>query len=100
MSQVADRPMMTEEKLALLREVVHCPCCGTPMIKVPALECGHCGETVPLRAFCYKTSRGYIAECIDLNLMSQGRTKEEAIRSIQEAMFSYLGVVFDGGPAE
>jgi predicted RNase H-like HicB family nuclease len=101
MSQVTDRPMMTEEKkLASLREVARCACCGNPMIKVPVLECGHCGETVPLRAFCYKTSRGYVAECVDLNLMSQGRTKDEAISSLQEAMFSYLDVVFDGGPTE
>lgn len=97
MPQVIDK-VPVARNLENIREVRHCPGCGDPVIKVPVLQCANCGHKVGLRAFCYKRSRGYIAECIDLNLVSQGKTKEEAIGALQEAMFSYLAVVFDGGP--
>jgi len=79
-----------------LRESVRCPSCGEPLISVPVLTCAHCGERRALRAFYYKVPEGYIAECIDLNLMSQGKTLEEAIKRLQEAMYGYLQVAFAG----
>jgi predicted RNase H-like HicB family nuclease len=79
-----------------LDKVKHCPSCGDALIGVPVLRCAHCGAERPLRAFYYKVSDGYIAECIDLDLMSQGKTKEEAIKSLQEAMYGYLQVAFSG----
>jgi predicted RNase H-like HicB family nuclease len=98
MPQVIDKPRAraAQETYSLLTEVLHCPSCDAPMIKVPVLRCAECAALTPLRAFTYKTKRGYIAECIDLNLVSQGRTEEEAIGSLQEAMFGYLDTVFDG----
>lgn len=79
-------------------KVEHCPTCGEPMIWVPVLKCAHCGRDVPLRAFVYSPRDGqFIAECIDLDLLSQGNSKEEAIEGLQEAMHGYLDVAFDGG---
>ncbi len=80
-----------------LKEVKHCPVCGEPLIISPVLRCAHCGKELTLRCFTYSPSRGrYIAECIDLDLLSQGNTREQAIARLQEAMFSYLEVAFDG----
>lgn len=80
-----------------LQVVRHCPECGSPLIVVPVLTCAHCGEDVPLRSFAYSIGPGqYLAECIDLDLTSQGATAEEAIGKLQEAMFSYLEVAFEG----
>ncbi len=81
---------------SMMAEVTHCPSCGDPLIGVPVLTCAHCGAERPLRAFYYKVKEGYIAECIDLDLMSQGNTPEEAIKRLQEAMCGYLQVVFSG----
>lgn len=52
----------------------------------------------PLRCFTYRRGlRGpYIAECVDLDILSQGDTLEEAIGKLQEAVFSYLDVAFAG----
>lgn len=89
----------TREKprMSGLREVKHCPRCGSPLIAVPVLTCAHCGEEVPLRSFAYSIGPGqYIAECIDLDLLSQGSTPVEAIGKLQEAMFGYLEAAFDG----
>lgn len=85
-----------ETIMSRLSEVVHCPSCGDPLIGVPVLRCAHCGAERPLRAFYYQTKQGFIAECIDLDLMTQGKTPEEAIKSLQEAMYGYLKVAFDG----
>jgi hypothetical protein len=80
-----------------LREVRRCPVCGEPIIRAPILECAHCGKRIMLRCFTYSPAPGrYIAECIDLDLLSQGSTREQAIGKLQEAMFSYLDVAFDG----
>lgn len=95
-------PTMVETKervstMSVLQEVRHCPRCGDPLIAVPMLTCAHCGEEVPLRAYTYKIGPNqYIAECIDLDLLSQGHTNEEAIGKLQEAMASYLATAFDG----
>jgi len=80
-----------------LREVKRCPVCGEPIICSPILECAHCGKNIMLRCFAYSPTQGrHIAECIDLDLLSQGSTREQAIGKLQEAMFSYLDVAFDG----
>ncbi len=69
------------------------------MISCPLLQCGHCGEIRPLRCFFYQAEPNlYVAECVDLDLISEGDTPEKAIRSLQEAMYGYLGVAFDGDP--
>src|SRR5580765_2061764 len=82
-----------------LREIVRCPNCGTPMIRVPVLACTYegCSRLHPLRCFTYMSEGLHIAECIDLDLVSQGRTVEEAIGKLQEAMFGYLKVAFSDG---
>jgi predicted RNase H-like HicB family nuclease len=81
-----------------LREVRHCPECGSPLICAPVLECAHCGAQRKLRCFVYRDKKnGYIAECVDLDLLSQGKNKEQAIGKLQEAMWGYLEVAFAGG---
>ncbi len=94
-------PMQTgtvKARVPEFREVRSCPECGTIMIATPVLICTHCGERVPLRSFVYSPKPGrYIAECVDLDLLSQGTSLEEVIRRLQEAMFSYVQVAFDGG---
>ena len=78
-----------------LAQVSHCPECGTPLIAVPVLRCAHCGEELALKSFTYGPHRGkYFAECIDLDLITQGDTVEEAIGKLQEATFGYLETVF------
>jgi hypothetical protein len=47
-----------------------------------------------MRSYYYKHPKGYIAECIDLDLLSQGSTPEEAIGKLQEAMSGYMKVAF------
>jgi len=80
----------------MMARVTHCPSCGDPLIGVPVLTCAHCGAERPLRAFYYKAKEGYIAECVDLDLLTQGKTPEEAIKRLQEAMYGYLQVAFSG----
>jgi len=78
-------------------KVDHCDTCGSPMIWTPVLRCAHCGKDMPLRAYSYEIGPGrFVAECIDLDLLSQGNTKEEAIGRLQEAMFGYLEAAFNG----
>src|SRR3989304_6818802 len=88
-----------EEKATMkgLQEVRHCPQCGAALICVPVLSCAPCGEERPLRCYTYSPRPGQqCAECIDLDLLSQGSTREQAIGKLQEAMFSYLEAAFDG----
>jgi hypothetical protein len=85
------------QRLRDLRKVEQCPVCGQPIIISPLLRCAHCGKEVTLRCFIYSPGRGkHIAECLDLDLLSQGSTREQAIGRLQEAMFSYLDAAFDG----
>jgi predicted RNase H-like HicB family nuclease len=77
-------------------EVRRCVACGVPLIRVPLLECADCGTVHPLRALHYKSGPIYVAECIDLNLITEGQTPEEAIAHLQEAMEGYLTVAFEG----
>ena len=90
-----------EIKHSDIRRVHHCPQCGEPLISVPVLMCAHCGAKRPLRAFVYRKGQsGFIAECIDLDLLSQGTTKEEAIAKLQEAMSGFIETAFDGRPTK
>jgi len=86
------------EKSELVTQVHHCPLCGSLLIATPVLKRAHCGREVVLRCFIYrdKEKKGHIAECIDLNLLSQGTTPEQTIARLQEAMFGYLEVAFEG----
>ena len=78
-------------------EVRHCLSCGSPMISCPLLQCGHCGAIRPLHCFFYQAEPNlHVAECVDLDLISEGDTPEKAIRGLQEAMHGYLCVAFDG----
>jgi len=80
-----------------LREVRHCGRCARPMIRVPVLTCTDCQEEHRLRCFTYRRRGGpYIAECVDLDILAQGDNQEEAIGKLQEAVFSYLDVAFEG----
>ena len=97
MATTTGRESLAEKGLGL-REVSHCPGCGAPMIASPVLKYVDCDEIVYLRCFYYKRGGGYAAECIDLDLTSLGATPEEAIGSLQEAMFGYLEVAFEGNP--
>ena len=98
MPQVVDKPIVraAETDYSAIEQVVYCPGCGTALIKVPLLRCANCNANLVLRAFTYRTKRGYVAECIDLNLATQGATEAEAISKLQVAMFGYLDTVFDG----
>ena len=79
------------------KEVFRCPGCGEPLIAVPILACADCGKARPLRAFAHKRrDGGFIAECVDLDLLSQGETVEEAIVRLQEAMAAHLEAAFSG----
>lgn len=84
-----------------VREVRHRPTCGGPTIKAPILQCAQCARLIPpLRCFGYEKRPGlFIAECVDLDLLTQGRTLEDAIGKLQEAMSGYLDVAFDGPTA-
>jgi predicted RNase H-like HicB family nuclease len=101
---VPSRPRKEEDGLAStmtapdkLRQVAHCPGCGAPLISVPVLQCTRCRHPHPLRAFTYGPKAGlYFAECIDLDLLTQGATAEEAIGKLQEAMYGYLETAFAG----
>jgi hypothetical protein len=97
MARAVEEVVNEEVEAGDLRHVVHCPTCGDPLIAEPQLSCAHCNSLVPLRSFVYEPRKGeFIAECIDLNILSQGSSPEEAIGRLQEAMFSYLDVAFDG----
>lgn len=43
-----------------------------------------------------KSGSTYVAECLDLNLISEGPTPENAIQRLQEAMSGYLSIAFEG----
>jgi len=80
-----------------LRRVRHCPGCGDPLISEPVLTCSKCGHELRLRCFSYRAAGNrYIAECIDLDILGEGDTQEDAIGALQEAMTGYLTAVIDG----
>lgn len=81
-----------------LRQVHHCPSCGQILIAVPVLACADCGRQYHLRAYFYSPRpHQFIAECVDLDLLTQGNSPEQAVGKLQEAMASYLRTAFEGG---
>jgi hypothetical protein len=79
-----------------IREVKYCEYCKEPMYRTPILTCSHCGKVLKLRCYTYKSGDLFYSECIDLDLMARGRTKEEAIGLLQEEIFTYLDAALDG----
>lgn len=76
-------------------EAPRCPECGNRMLPVKLQD--DSGSTVHLRCFVRKAApRGYIAECIDLDLAAESETEEGAISSLSDAIFGYLMVVLEG----
>jgi len=50
------------------------------------------------RCYAYKASEDrYIAYCLDLTLMGEGKTMREAIDDLEEAIFGYLESVYELG---
>ncbi len=93
------QPPVKETRKSLPPEVHEarvCKRCGSPMFLKPLIQCKDCGEVFPLRCFSYGGGDSYYAECIDLNLLARGNTREEAIIHLQEQMFSYVATVFEG----
>jgi predicted RNase H-like HicB family nuclease len=92
-----EMPATLDNREVNFRQVQKCPKCGRPVMRVPVLRCADCGQEHPLHCYVYKASSGkYIAECLDLDLMSQSDDLADAIGKLQEAMFSYLEVAFEG----
>ena len=80
-----------------LRQVSHCAGCDKPLIAEPVLTCSECGHQLRLRCFSYHAGeKRYIAECIDLDILGEAETREDAIGALQEAMTGYLTAVIDG----
>jgi hypothetical protein len=80
-----------------LRKVRNCVGCGRPLIVEPVLTCSKCGHQLRLRCFAYQAERErYIAECIDLDILAEGKTRREAIGGLQEALYGYFNAVIDG----
>src|SRR5438045_2856041 len=79
-----------------LRQVRHCPICGGIVLRVPLLHCS-CGREHSLRWHTYRRGVRHYAECLDLDLLAQGDSQEEAVGKLQEAVYGYLAVAFDGG---
>ena len=52
---------------------------------------------VTLRALVYRTNDGFVAECIDLNLMVLRRSSEEAAKSLESAVVGYVQTVLSDG---
>jgi predicted RNase H-like HicB family nuclease len=91
-------PQSRQGQVEDLRTVLHCEHCGAAIIRVPLIGCARCGRRLPLRCFTYPSENGYIAECIDLNIVSPGETLDEAIGTLQVAMEGYLDLAFADGP--
>jgi len=50
------------------------------------------------RCYVYKEAEGhYIADCLALTLMGEGKTMDEAIVELREAVLGYLEAVYDLG---
>jgi predicted RNase H-like HicB family nuclease len=86
----SDSLVLSEKLEQYIQTVQHCPCCGEPVIFVPQLKCSHCDAELKLKCQVYASRGKYYAECLTLDLLSEGATKDEAIRRLQIAMFSYV----------
>jgi hypothetical protein len=73
----------------------HCPECGGPML--PTALQDQSGSQIRLRCFVRKGgARGYVAECIDLDLGAESETLDGAVNGLRDAIIGYLMVVLDG----
>ena len=79
-----------------IRAVKYCAHCKEPMYRTPVLRCSHCGAVLPLRCYTYREGNLYYSECIDLNLIARGSTKDEAVGLLQEEIFTYLDIAIQG----
>ena len=77
------------------RPVPNCHECGRSMLPVGIRS--ESGSSIRLRCFARKGGeRGYLAECIDLDLGAESETLEGAVNGLYDAMIGYLMVVLDG----
>jgi hypothetical protein len=84
-------------EVSSIQAVGHCARCGEPMISLPLLRCSHCDAIRLLQSWCYSPGPGlYLAECVDLDILTEGGTAEEAIAGLQSAVYGYLKVAFTG----
>ncbi len=83
-----------------IQRVKQCHCCGALGILIPVLRCTECGAAMDIKCHVYKQGGRFYAECLTLDLLSQGATEEDAIRRLQVAMFSYVGTAVRGGSSE
>jgi len=75
-------------------EVRYCPNCGEPMIGAPVIQCRDCGAKHRVRCYVRQVNaQCFLAECIDLDISSEGSTREAAIAGLQDAMIGYMQVV-------
>ncbi|MGH9537814.1 MAG: hypothetical protein ACRD3H_07810 [Terriglobales bacterium] len=89
---IIDETLTETKKPASASSELHC-CekCGKP------LAVSYCGEILRLRCFVYRYSRDtYVAECIDLDISTEGATMREACCGLHDALRGYLAVVCDG----
>ncbi|MBV8553165.1 MAG: hypothetical protein JOY54_17850 [Acidobacteriaceae bacterium] len=64
-----------------------------------AVKSHHDCKIPDLRCFMYRESSGsYLAECIDLNLIAQGKSPAKAQESLENAINGYLRVALSGDP--
>ena len=50
------------------------------------------------RCYVYKEAEGhYVADCLDLTLMGEGKTMDDAIAELREAVLGYLEAVYAKG---
>jgi hypothetical protein len=76
-----------------------CPDCGHPMLPA-GLESDE-GSDLRFRCFVRKGGeRGYIAECVDLDLAAESDTWDGAVSGLHDAIVGYLMVVLDGVETE
>jgi predicted RNase H-like HicB family nuclease len=50
-----------------------------------------------IQAYIYKDEKYYVAECLEINVVTQGRTLDETISNLREAINLHLE---EGDPAE
>jgi len=93
--EVAPTEMGQSAPVSAPRPVSTCDECGTRVI--PAGIRSEAGSSIRLRCFVRKGGeRGYLAECIDLDLGAESETLEGAVNGLHDAMLGYLMVVLDG----
>ncbi|QNI32776.1 hypothetical protein H7849_01890 [Alloacidobacterium dinghuense] len=78
--------------------VAHCNGCGKALLRLPEINNPKLDSSLyNLRCFGWRESEHlYVAECIDLDITAEGKTEDEAIAGLQDAMSGYLAVFFEG----